>query len=365
MSNLTSFILTLASSFVFIWGYYFLIKKWPKFHASLFGKVLKVLYAFILLIAITISLTAAYYSFDNYWEDDRLRVVTEFQGVKLGWSKDEVLFRKGEPTSIDADNKNQELIYGAMTVLLDKNKVIAIQYECNLEEYIHEKVGGISCNDDIDRIINQYGEAKNTEVSDDKLRRLYNYPKYNLAFALSKSKVDLLTVTDSKNLPEGYKFKSYPWEGYTLIDEEQAKSNDDYSDIAKYGGRVIEDDKSNKEKPNTNEENAEYQAMYDAEKTDGFEPDAYLAEKAAKLNSSSTKHESSNTKQMPKTELGLTDVDYDPFNLELDHCAPDIEKTERLRRLALKGAVRETGYQTYSTGNYEIVFNSNSLYRCK
>ena len=68
---------------------------------------------------------------------------------------------------------------------------------------------------------------------------------------------------------------------------------------------------------------------------------------------------------MPKTELGLTDVDYDPFNFELDHCAPDIEKAERLRRLAFKGAVRETGYQTYSTGNYEIVFNSNSLYSCR
>ena len=88
--------------------------------------MLKVLYAFILLIAINISLTAAYYNFNSYWEYDRLRVVTEFQGVKLGWSKDEVLFRKGEPTSIDAGNKNQELIYGAMTVLVDKNKVIAL-----------------------------------------------------------------------------------------------------------------------------------------------------------------------------------------------------------------------------------------------
>ena len=363
MSNLTSFILALASSFVFIWGFYFLIKKWPKFHTSLFGKVLKVLYAFILLIAITISLTAAYYSFDNYWEDDRLRVVTEFQGVKLGWSKDEVLFRKGEPTSIDEDNKNQELIYGAMTVLLDKNKVIAIQYECNLVKYSYEKVGGISCNDDIDRIINQYGEAKNTEVSDDKLRRLYNYPKYNLAFALSKSKVDLLTVIDSKNSPKGYTFKSYPWEDYQLTDEQQANSNVENSDIAKYGWRFIEDDKSNKEKPITDEENAKSQAKYDAEKADGFDSDAYLAKKAAELNSSSTKHENNNTKQTPKTEFGLIEVDYDPF--EVDHCAPDIEKAERLRRLALKGVVRETGYQTYTTGNYEIVFSGNSLYRCR
>ena len=50
---------------------------------------------------------------------------------------------------------------------------------------------------------------------------------------------------------------------------------------------------------------------------------------------------------------------------EVDHCAPDLTKTERLRRLALKGTVRETGYQTYSTGNYEIVFSADNLYRCK
>ena len=365
MSNLTSFILAVASSIVFIWGFYCLIKKWSKFHTTLFGKVLKVLYAFILLIAITISLIAAYHSFDSYWEDDRLRVVTEFQGVRLGWSKDEVLFRKGEPTDTDAGNKHQELIYGAMTVMVDKNKVIAIQYNCKLVEYSHEKVGGISCNDDVNRIINHYGEAKNTAVLDDKLRRLYSYPKYNLAFELSKSKVDLLRVIDSKNSPEGYTFKSYPWKRFQLLEEQQAKSNVDDSDIAEYGGRFIEDDKSKKKMPITDEKNAEFQAKDDAEKLDDFDPDAYLAKKAAELNSSSTKQENNNTKQMPKTKLRLKEVDYDPFNLELDHCAPDIEKAERLRRLALKGVVRETGYQTYSTGNYEIVFNSNSLYRCR
>lgn len=68
---------------------------------------------------------------------------------------------------------------------------------------------------------------------------------------------------------------------------------------------------------------------------------------------------------MPKTKLRLVDVDYDPFNLELDHCAPDIKKAERLRRLALKGAVRETGYQTYSTENYEIVFSADNVIRCR
>lgn len=335
----------------------------------------------MLLIAIIISLIAAYYSFDSYWEDDRVRVITEFQGVKLGWAKDEVLFRKGEPTFVDEGNKNQELIYGAMTVLLDKNKVIAIQYDCKLEEYSHEKVGGISCNDDVDRIVNQYGEAKNKVVSDDKLRRLYNYPEYNLAFALSRSKADLLTVIDSKNSPEGYKFKTFTWEKDSLIER-------------------------NNKPTFTEEENAEFQAMYDAEKklvkpkaVGNFDPDAYLAEKRqakpnnknidtsdviwdepnkttkadgeyvtdekllAELNSDKSL---SGQKVQEDGDLEALWAQAKPDNAtQLDHCAPDLTKTERLQRLALKGTVRETGYQTYSTGNYEIVFSANSLYRCR
>lgn len=360
MSNLTSFILATFFLILSIWGFYFLIKKWPKFYITIFGKILKVIYALMLLLAIIISLVVAYDNFHSYWEDDRVRIVTKFQGVQLGWSKEEVLFRKGEPTFTDAGNKNQELIYGAMTALLDKNKVIAIQYDCKLEEYSNEKVGGISCNDDVDRIIRQYGEAKITAVSDDKLRRLYNYPKYNLAFALSKSKVDLLTVIDSKNSPEGYKFKTYPWEKYSLVD--------DYSDVSKYGGRIIEDDASVKDKSFTVEENAEFQARYDAEKADGFDPDAYLAEKAGGEYVTDKKllAELNSDKSLSGKKVAEGDLPQEAMNLqEVDHCAPDLTKTERLRRLALKGAVRETGYQTYSTGNYEIVFSADNVIRCR
>jgi hypothetical protein len=229
------------------------------------------------------------------------------------------------------------LIYGAMTVLLDKNKVIAIQYDCKLEEYSNEKLGGISCNDDVDRIVSQYGEAKNTAVSDDKLRRLYNYPNYNLAFALSKSKVDLLTVIDSKNSPEGFKFKTtYPWEKDSLVE-------------------------GNDKSTFTEEENAKFQARYDAEKADGeYVTDEKLL---AELNSDKSL---SGQKVQEGEDLEALWAQAKPDNAtQPDHCAPDLTKTERLRRLALKGTVRETGYQTYSTGNYEIVFSAGNLYRCR
>lgn len=50
---------------------------------------------------------------------------------------------------------------------------------------------------------------------------------------------------------------------------------------------------------------------------------------------------------------------------DLDHCAPNFSKAERLRRLALKGTVRKTGYQTYSVGNYNIAFSAEDAIRCK
>lgn len=41
---------------------------------------------------------------------------------------------------------------------------------------------------------------------------------------------------------------------------------------------------------------------------------------------------------------------------DLDHCAMNLTKEERLRRLALRGKVRETGLWKYSTGNHFLSF---------
>jgi hypothetical protein len=41
-----------------------------------------------------------------------------------------------------------------------------------------------------------------------------------------------------------------------------------------------------------------------------------------------------------------------------DHCAPNLSREERLRRLSLTGTIRETSYQTYSNGNHYVSFLS-------
>lgn len=304
MSNFTNFIFASISSLLSIWGFYFLIKKWPKFHITIFGKILKVVYAFMLLLAIIISLVVAYERFESYWEDDRVRVITEFQGVKLGWSKDEVLFRKGEPASVDVKNdKETYLDYGAIGIMLEKGIVVKILYVCQDVSYSYEKIGGISCDSDISRIIKQYGDSKKLATSEDKLSRIYNYPNYNLAFMLSKAKVEMLAVFDSTKVPNGFSFRT-----------------PNYFD---------------KFDPIVPESQGEWKLVKPANKNIDYD-------KLAAENGS--------------------------INSEFDHCAPNLTKSERLRRLALRGTVRETretGYQTYTVGNYEITFSANDVIICK
>jgi hypothetical protein len=50
-----------------------------------------------------------------------------------------------------------------------------------------------------------------------------------------------------------------------------------------------------------------------------------------------------------------------------DHCAPNISKAERLKRLAKHGTLRETGAGGYEAGNREVLFNTydSSLVYCR
>jgi hypothetical protein len=47
-----------------------------------------------------------------------------------------------------------------------------------------------------------------------------------------------------------------------------------------------------------------------------------------------------------------------------DHCAPGLSRQERLRRLAQHGAVRETGYGTYSAGGRTLTMSGGEVIFC-
>lgn len=56
-----------------------------------------------------------------------------------------------------------------------------------------------------------------------------------------------------------------------------------------------------------------------------------------------------------------------PEGADGDHCAPNISKAERLKRLARNGALRETGAGGYQAGSREVLFNTydGSLIYCR
>lgn len=310
MSNLSAFLIAQFIAFTAIGVLYFLIRKWPKFHLTFIGKVLKIFYGFILILTVLLSLFFATLLFNDYWKNDRARIVTELQDVNLGWSKDELLFRKGEPlhqSNLSADR--EELIYGGMQVILENDKVIRLLYICNLEGNSDWRVtvGGISCDDSVDRLLDVYGEPELLSVSKDKLERLYNYPSYNLSFGLSKSKIETLIVYAPVSYPKGLEF-------FEPEIEEPL-------DFSSQGGA------------------AEDGPWVDYSKQEVMQP-----KKTYSLDE----------------VIGSTPTE----ELVEDHCAPDISRAERLKRLGLRGELRQTGDNSYRAGQYGVSFYLNDLLTC-
>ena len=63
----------------------------------------------------------------------------------------------------------------------------------------------------------------------------------------------------------------------------------------------------------------------------------------------------------PKKEKNVFDQFDTDENLNkkesTDHCAPNLSKAERLKRLGLKGTVRETGANSYIAGGSYVTFS--------
>ena len=53
-----------------------------------------------------------------------------------------------------------------------------------------------------------------------------------------------------------------------------------------------------------------------------------------------------------------------PAAKNLDHCAPNLTKEERMRRLSQYGTVRETGYGEFSAGGKSIMLSGSTVISC-
>lgn len=67
------------------------------------------------------------------------------------------------------------------------------------------------------------------------------------------------------------------------------------------------------------------------------------------------------------TEVPHAESHSPPLQPLLDHCAPNLAKAERLRRLAQHGTLRQTGPGVYEAAGREVAFftSDNSLLNCR
>jgi hypothetical protein len=293
------FVLIISAAIVF--GNYKLIKKWSKVLKSAFGKFLKVSIVVISSLFVLGLLITAGILINDIWEN-RVRKYDEFDGIKLGWTRDEVIFRKGNPTETEKRVGNTQIDkYSGLSVEYLDDKVLGITKFCDAYDY--NKINGLVCNDNLDKLLKILGEPKDVAVSNDKTSRLYCYPKYNVCYEVRLGSIISRYIGEAASR-------------YYLTPEETKEMEALNAPPKKL---VPPEDLPDNLKPK----------IVKKEKKP-FNPDEYLNQKE-------------NT----------------------DHCAPNLSKAERLKRLAIKGNIRETGANTYSGSGGYVSFNySDSLLQC-
>lgn len=298
MTPQISLIIVLIISAAIVFGNYKLIKAWSKVLKSSFGKFLKVSVVVISSLFLLGLLITAVILINDIWEN-RLKKQDGFDGIKLGWTRDEVIFRKGNPTETEKRAGNMQIDkYSGLWVEYLDDKVLGISKFCDAYDY--NKINGLACNDNLDKLLKILGEPKDVAVSNDKTSRLYCYPKYNVCYEVRLASI----------------ISRYVGEGASryYLTPEQIKEMEALNAPPKK--LVPPEDLPDNLKPNV-------------AKKKPFNPDEYLKE---------------NT----------------------DHCAPNLSRAERLKRLALKGNVRETGLHTYTAGGGFVSFynSGDSLSQC-
>lgn len=304
MNNLFLSVLSASIAIFFIYLSYSIIKRWSKLLRSTFGDLLKIIFLIILIPSVLLLIYSTDAHFYDYWEKDRVHELTEFNKVKLGWSKEELLFRFGKPI----DSYIQEKGYGgyrtetlrfaddkSISVSLKENKVVAIDKSCT--ENLYDYLGGIACSDSLETLIRKYGNPNTLEVSHDNLSRYYNYPRYNLTYELNNGKVVSMLIVDKKYYPEGRKF---PTE----------------ADLIEFISQIKAD------------EEKKWKVVSEAPVNDKVK------------------------KEISKKKITS---DFEPIAIA-DHCSPGSTRKERMESLALKGSIRETGYHKFEAGNSKIIF---------
>ena len=180
------------------------------------GKIILI----ILCIVIVIYILAWVYVFIENKIINRPIKQTELEGISLGDSKDDVIFKKGNPDSFEEE---KDLRSGAMEyhlydsdllATIENNKVKSVLYKCeDGASYgtgscpYYFKINGVSFKDSFEVIEKKLGKPSQIKCSPvDKTFRVYTYYEYQTEYVINKDGVLGVIIFDS-NLGEGSSLK--------------------------------------------------------------------------------------------------------------------------------------------------------------
>jgi hypothetical protein len=130
--------------------------------------------------------TVAFSAFDKYQQ--RPKLITEFFGLKLTDSLDDVKFKRGLSKSIKEDYWSYDLAEGGMlTVKFKGSKITSLFFtgDCSLCDNLNGVHMGSAYADVIERL----GEPSFVSTSDDGLMRILSFKKTNQMFIFAEGKV--------------------------------------------------------------------------------------------------------------------------------------------------------------------------------
>ncbi len=128
--------------------------------------------------------------------DRRPQKITEFWGIKLGASRADVLFLKGEPSAKRSNNNWSYKPYSSLsdvyTVYFKEDRVSSILFTGTGGPTVR----GLDVYASPDQMNLRFGPAPDISRSKDDLYRSYSFPTYNLALIYGRGKLDSYGLYD-------------------------------------------------------------------------------------------------------------------------------------------------------------------------
>ena len=171
-------------------------------------KIIKKVFYSVCVLTLIIGVIAGGVYFWNTWPKKEHSYI----GINLGDTKQDVLFKYGNPNKYSTDNdwfyelNREEFSDNRVSSLgfgvnFEKDKVRFISFNGTSKYKLEYGLQGIYLEDSIDKITKVFGNKYELNSTKDGKNRIYIYPKYNLFFVLHTNEIYEMGVFDSKTGP--------------------------------------------------------------------------------------------------------------------------------------------------------------------